>query len=73
MDDAQNTQLHWLRAPKLGLVLHGRKKFIFNHWRSCIEFPFFFRFSEWRWSDCAGMAFLFGMCGSVSTGVNNVS
>lgn len=29
MDDAQNTQLHWLRAPKLGLVLHGRKKFIF--------------------------------------------
>ncbi|PFX13518.1 Disintegrin and metalloproteinase domain-containing protein 9 [Stylophora pistillata] len=27
--------------------------------------------SEWRWSDCIGMAFLFGMCGSVSTGVNN--
>ena len=42
MDDAQNTQLHWLRAPKLGLVLHGRKKFIFNHWRSCIEFLLFF-------------------------------
>ncbi|KAJ7386460.1 metalloendopeptidase [Desmophyllum pertusum] len=27
--------------------------------------------SEWRWSDCAGMAYVFGMCGSVSSGVNN--
>ena len=32
-----------------------------------------FRFSAWGWSDCAGMAYVFGMCGSVSSGVNQVS
>jgi len=26
--------------------------------------------SAWGWSDCAGMAYVFGMCGSVSSGVN---
>ena len=30
-------------------------------------------FSEWGWSDCAGMAYVFGMCGGVSSGVNRVS
>ncbi|XP_073247149.1 uncharacterized protein [Porites lutea] len=29
--------------------------------------------SEWGWSDCAGMAYVFGMCGSVSAGVNRWS
>jgi len=32
-----------------------------------------FRFSAWSWSDCAGMAYVFGMCGSVSSGINHVS
>ena len=31
-----------------------------------------FYLSEWGWSDCAGMAYVFGMCGSVSAGVNRV-
>ncbi|XP_066014989.1 uncharacterized protein [Pocillopora verrucosa] len=26
--------------------------------------------SDWSWSDCAGMAFVMAMCGSVSSGVN---
>lgn len=29
--------------------------------------------SEWPWSDCAGMAYVRGMCGSVSSGVNRWS
>ena len=35
--------------------------------------PLLFGFSGWSWSDCAGMAFVMAMCGSVSSGVNNVS
>ena len=37
--------------------------------------PHFFSFfiSEWPWSDCAGMAYVFGMCGGVSSGINRVS
>ena len=35
--------------------------------------PLLFGFSDWSWSDCAGMAFVMAMCGSVSSGVNNVS
>ncbi|RMX54469.1 hypothetical protein pdam_00013189 [Pocillopora damicornis] len=33
--------------------------------------PLLFGFSDWSWSDCAGMAFVMAMCGSVSSGVNN--
>ena len=29
--------------------------------------------SDWSWDDCAGMAYVTGMCSDVSTGVNNVS
>ncbi|KAL9951076.1 hypothetical protein ACROYT_G043672 [Oculina patagonica] len=29
--------------------------------------------SSWWWSDCAGMAYVFGMCGGVSSGINGWS